>query len=70
MNAELLEPHPVHFLPNKEQGAALGKARLEKLLRHRAALIAQEREDPLRYGFKPDIWDLTDDLLVDGQRSF
>lgn len=71
-----LEPHPVLKLPTVAQMRALENAvgreqaalRLQRIAEERRARLIKAAEDPLHHGFRPEIWDLVDDLLVDGNR--
>ena len=63
---DLWEEHPVLRLPSKREVAGLSGEELVKKLRERCDLIYSERMDPLRFGFRPAVWDVCDDLLSDG----
>lgn len=66
-----LTPHPCLLLPDRAQMdqfiAAQGKEAFAQWINTREERIRQAKEDPFRYGFKPPIWDLVDDLLCDGK---
>jgi phage terminase large subunit-like protein len=55
--------HPVIRMPTREELAAVGHERGWELLQKREELIARERNDPLRYGFAPVIWNKASELL-------
>lgn len=63
-----LEPHPIFWLPTKEQAEKMGAARLQELARIRAEKMMEERNQPLERGFRPEIWNIVDDLLLDGNK--
>lgn len=63
----LLESHPLLPLPSGEALKVDDEA-LKEVLLDRASQIASEKADPFRYGFRPEVWDLVDDLLVDGNK--
>lgn len=46
----------------------MGKARFAELCEMRARRMMDEREDPFIRGFHPEIWNIVDDLLVDGTK--
>jgi len=64
-----LEPHPIFELPTPawvdEHG---GRPALEDFVENRARVMQLEKDDPLTYGFEPPIWNMVDDLLVDGNK--
>lgn len=61
-----LEPHPILRLPSAEEARRIGPERCQQWLNERARRMVLEQTDPLRFGFKPEIWNVVDDLLVDG----
>lgn len=68
---EWMVPDPVLPLPSRAQfmataGSADGLARLEDVLRNRAAALERRRNDPLRYGYEPDCWGDFRRLVADG----
>jgi hypothetical protein len=71
-----LEPHPVFTLPTRAQMEALERAvgreeaarRLQLLASERARKMELAETNPLHHGFRPEVWNLVDDLLVDGNR--
>lgn len=63
-----LEPHPILRLPTQEKALAMGPERFQKLIQERARRMALEQSDPANFGFKPEIWNVVDDLLVDGNK--
>ena len=63
-----LPPHPVFRLPTKEEAERLGLAAVNEWLAKRQEAIELERQDPFTYGFEPAVWDLVDDLLIDGNK--
>ena len=63
---DLFEEHPVLALPLREEMESLGEEEAVKVCRERCDMIERERVDPLRYGYRPEVWDVCDDLLVDG----
>jgi len=65
---ELLEEHPVLWLPLLGEMAGLGEVEVNGYLEARCDAIERERVDPLRYGFRPEVWDVCDDLLRGGVR--
>ena len=62
----LYEEHPVLELPFKEALKRMGEEEGLKVCRERCDMIERERVDPLRYGFRPEVWDVCDNLLVAG----
>lgn len=71
-----LQPHPVLPLPTRQQVLALmaqgeaGRQRLEKTLKERAELIAREKDDPIRYGYRPQTFLDVRELLQDHDEIF
>jgi phage terminase large subunit-like protein len=63
-----LEPHPIFRLPTQEEARAMGPGRFQALIQERARRMTLEQSDPLTFGFKPEIWNVVDDLLVDGNK--
>jgi hypothetical protein len=63
-----LEPHPVLTLPTREQAIAMGPERFRAMQVERAKRLQRAEDDPLRFGYKPEIWGVVDDLLVDGNK--
>jgi hypothetical protein len=63
-----LAPHPVFRLPTQEQARAMSLEDFNTWLAARDTAIENERRDPFIYGFEPEIWNLVDDLLVDGNK--
>lgn len=66
---------PVHPLPSRVELEAMvakhGPGNVEKALRERHGMIQLRERDPLRYAiekWKPAIWDVCDNLLVDGRK--
>lgn len=65
-----VEQHPIYRVPTAADARALAAARgisdleaLELLFRTRAERIANERHDPLRFGYEPSIWRVADAVL-------
>ena len=63
-----LTPHPVFRLPTAEQARAMPLEDLNEWLARRDVWIENEKRDPFTYGFESEIWNLVDDLLVDGNK--
>lgn len=67
-----LTPHPVHVLPSEEEARAYvakhGEAAFADWCDRREERIRLEKEDPYRYGHRPPVWDLVDDLLCEGKQ--
>ena len=63
-----LEPHPILQLPTADFCRSIGVERTQKLFAERARRMMQEKQDPLNFGFEPEIWHIVDDLLVDGKK--
>jgi hypothetical protein len=62
-----LEPHPILRLPTQQEALAMGKARFAQLCEMRAQRLIDEQTDPLNKGYRPPIWHVADELLVDGK---
>jgi hypothetical protein len=71
-----LEPHPIFKLPTRAQLEALERAvgreeaarRMQELIQDRRVRLEKAETNPLHHGYRPEIWNLVDDLLVDGNR--
>ena len=61
-----LEPHPILPLPSAEWCRVHGEQKTVDYLQERARRMLAEKSDPFTCGYEPPIWDLVDDLLVDG----
>ena len=61
-------PHPVYPLPSREYAAKFPLETAEYLLK-RNERIANEHEDPWRYGYRPSSWERADRLLEEGYRE-
>lgn len=61
-------PHPFYPLPTAENFKADPKA-VEAYLVKRNQRILLEREDPFRYGYQPEVWQLADGYLEAGKRE-
>lgn len=69
---EKCEPWPSLPLPGVDEVAMMlrvpgGLKRVKDMLVARAQRIELEKDEPLRHGYVPPIWDLVDDLLCDGK---
>src|SRR5215475_433930 len=64
-----LEPHPIFELPTPAWVETHGgRPALEAYIKERVDLMQMEKSDPLTNGFEPAIWNVVDDLLVDGNQ--
>jgi hypothetical protein len=54
-------------LPTQQEALAMGKARFAQLCEMRAQRLIDEQTDPLNKGYRPPIWHVADELLVDGK---
>ena len=60
------EEHPVLALPYQDEMAGLSGEAVREVLQRRCDLIESERMDPIRFGYRPEVWDVCDDLLSGG----
>jgi hypothetical protein len=60
--------HPVYPALTREQLEVLPPAMVLSLLEGRARQIRQEKDDPYRYGYEPEFWDVMD-WAVAGRRA-
>lgn len=65
-----IEQHPIYRVPTAADALVVATARgiqpveaLEALFRARSERIANEKHDPLRYGWEPSIWRVMDSML-------
>ena len=58
-----ISKHPVLVFPTPEEAMQLGEAGFLKVMQRRSEIIAQEQDDPLRFGWEPPIWEVCDALL-------
>lgn len=56
-------PHPILPLITPEQAVAMGEQAFIAAFNRREEMIAQEKHDPLKYGWEPPIWKVVDSLL-------
>jgi hypothetical protein len=61
-----LEPHPILPLPTADWCREHGEQKTLDYLQERVRRMMAEKSDPFKCGYEPPIWDLVDDLLVDG----
>lgn len=61
------ETHPILEIPGPDVAERLGYEAWRDLMVRRAELIRREREDPLRFGWEPPVWRLTDAILGWGE---
>ena len=64
----LNEEHPVIGLPRRSAMARKSEVEVMEFCRRRCDAIERERLDPFRYGYRPCVWDVCDDLLVSGAK--
>src|SRR6188768_4296057 len=70
-----LEPHPIFPVPTRDEietmireiGEPKAIERLAKFAQERGEKIALEMKDPYRYGYRPPIWHVADELLQEGK---
>jgi phage terminase large subunit-like protein len=55
--------HPVLPIPTAEEAAAMGEEKWLALMKRRKEIIAQEKDDPIRYQFEPPIWKICDGVM-------
>jgi hypothetical protein len=56
MSALTWSPHPVLKVPTRAQCLAQGPAWTQQVWQQREQLIANERQDPFRHGYRPQVW--------------